>query len=426
MEVPNSNKQPVGVVQHSNGILAKIFTYVATFIGGAILGMALYVLLGIELTLIPQMQPTTINQDLEKDLRYEAIEEIYDKVRNQYDGELSSTDIVEGLKQGLVNSIGDPYSEYIPVDQVGNWWDRFHGQLVGIGIYFELNSSNQPTVIRTIDNTPAQRGGLLARDIILEVDDYPTTGLSLTAVADRILGEEGTDVKLLIRRSGVDDFEVVLTRAEIVDISVAYEIRDDIAILTINKFIAHDDEAIDTLSLVKVAVDDFKQASLSKLIVDLRNNPGGDVDTTVKIASLWLNPDDVVTKFVREGQTAFTYTTKDLGDYSQALRPFETVILINDFSASASEMLAGALSEYQLATLVGSASFGKGSVQNLFNNFYHQPQGLLKLTTMHWTTPSGEQFGEDNKLVPNIEIADDLSTLDIDEPLLRAIELLES
>lgn len=351
------------------------------------------------------------NSELPDELDYSSVDELYDALRRKYDGELNLDDIMNGLKKGLAQSAGDPYTIFLSEKEAKEFKDELNGTFTGIGA--ELGAENDRIVIiAPLDGFPAQKAGLRAGDIIVQIDGEDAFGISIEEAVTKIRGEKGTDVTLSIARDG-KALEITITRDEIVIPSVTHEIREDgVGYLKISRF------AQDTASLSKQAADEFVSRGVEKVILDLRNNGGGFLDAAVDIAGLWLPSGSLVVE-QRAGDTV-TQSLKTRGD--GALIGLETVLLINQGSASASEIVAGALQDYEVATLVGETSFGKGSVQALEEL---GAGGVLKVTIARWFTPEGNNIDQEG-IEPDVvvEFTEEDYENDTDPQLDEAVKLL--
>ncbi len=335
---------------------------------------------------------------LPEDLDYSTVEEVYDTLRANYDGELELSEVMDGLKQGLARSSSDPYTTYLNSNQVKEFKDGLNGTFSGIGA--EISLENEViTVVSPIDGFPAQQAGLRPKDSIVKIDDEDTFGLTVEEAVLKIRGPVGTDVKLTIQRAG-EEIDVVITRQSIVVPSVEYEVLDgNIGYMRISRF------AEDTKSLVKNAAEDLDGKGVSGVILDLRNNSGGLLSAAVDVSSLWLDGQVVVEQREHDSEDAIESLKARSG---AVLGSVPTVVLINEGSASASEIVAGALQDYEKATLVGKTSFGKGSVQSL------EPLNdgsQLKVTIARWYTPNGRTIDQEG-VQPDIEV--DISDEDYD------------
>jgi len=315
------------------------------------------------------------NSELPDELDYSSVDELYNTLRRKYDGVLNIDDVMNGIKKGLAQSAGDPYTIYLSEDEAKDFKNELNGTFTGIGA--ELGVENDRIVIiAPLDGFPAQAAGVRAGDVIVQLDGEDAYGISIEEAVSKIRGEEGTDVTLSIARDG-KALDITITREKITVPSVTSEIREDgIGYIKIARF------AEDTASLSKKAANEFAQQGVKKVILDLRNDGGGFLDAAVDVAGLWL-PDGTLVVEQRSGDVV-TQSLKSQGD--GPLVGIETVLLINKGSASASEIVAGALKDYEAATLVGETSFGKGSVQALEEL---RAGGVLKVTIARWYTPEG-------------------------------------
>jgi carboxyl-terminal processing protease len=328
------------------------------------------------------------NAGLPEDLAYDSVEEVYDKLRAHYDGQLTQDELLTGLKKGLAEASGDPYTVYFDSKETQEFYSDLNGSFEGIGA--ELGSDGDlVVVVAPIKGFPAEKAGLRPKDAILEIDGEDAVGITVEEAVKRIRGEAGTDVELLIARKG-ERLDITITRQKITIPSVESEILDgNIGYLSISRF------AEDTAQLSRAAAEDFVKNNVKYVILDLRSNSGGYVDAGVEVASLWLN-DEVVFEQRSGGKTEGVLNA--LGD--PVLDGLDTVVLINEGSASASEIVAGALKDHGVATLVGKTSYGKGSVQQL-DEF--SDGSTLKVTIARWFTPDGVNIDKDG-IKPDIDV----------------------
>ncbi len=350
------------------------------------------------------------NSELPDELDYSSVDELYNQLRRNYDGELELVDVMNGIKKGLAQSAGDSYTVYLSEEEAKEFKDELNGTFTGIGA--ELGSKNDRIVIiAPLDGFPAEEAGIRAGDIIVQIDGEDAFGISIEEAVTKIRGEKGTDVTLSIARDG-KALDITITRDSIVVPSVTSEIRDDgIGYLKISRF------AQDTAKLSKQAAVEFAEQGVTKVILDLRNNGGGFLDGAVDVSALWL-PDGTVVVEQRAGDTV-TQRLKTKND--GPLIGIETVLLINIGSASASEIVAGALKDYEVATLVGETSFGKGSVQALEEL---KAGGVLKVTIARWYTPEGNNIDQEG-IEPDVvvEFTDKDYESDTDPQLDAAVKL---
>jgi len=270
------------------------------------------------------------------------------------------------------------------------------------------------TIISPLDGMPAQKAGLRAGDKIYAVDGKSTLGLTVDEVVKKIRGPKDTKVTLTVIRGKDKPKDIIITRSLIVTKSVKAEMRPDgIFLIRVSNF------NNDTESLFNEAVNSILLKNPKGIILDLRNNPGGYLDTAVKMASEWVEEGPVVAEQFNDNRRN-EYPAKG----NARLKDFPTVVLVNGGSASASEILAGALRDYKKATIVGETTFGKGSVQTLSDL---SEGAILKVTVAKWLTPAGD-FINDKGLTPNIEVKLSSSDLDknLDPQLNKALELLKA
>jgi carboxyl-terminal processing protease len=319
-----------------------------------------------------------------------TVQSLYKELASSYDGKLDNQKLIDGAKRGMVNAVGDPYTVYFTADEAKEFLSDLEGTFEGIGA--ELGKKeNTLTIISTIDGSPAKKAGLLAGDSILMVNDEMTSEWSVEQAVKKIRGEKGTTVKLSIARSGQDKpLDISVVRDKITDPSVKTEITpDNIGILRITRF-----GQTDTVQLARQAAQDFKAKGVRGVIVDLRGNGGGYLQSSQEIASLWLDNKVVVTE--RTGGVVID-TLYSRGD--PVLNGVPTVILVNEGSASASEILAGALRDNGAAKIVGKKTYGKGVVQDVRSL---RDGGSLKVTIASWYTPKGKNISKEGITPDNV------------------------
>lgn len=319
--------------------------------------------------------------------------------------------------RGMLKTLDDPYTVYMNPDEFGSLKEAMNGgNFGGLGIYIELDKANNGalTVIEPMADTPAMRGGLRSRDVILKIDDTPTTNTTLPAAQNLLRGEVGSKVKLHIQRADVAPFWVELVRDRIRVSSVSHKVIEDngvkVGYLKLKVFGER------TNTELEDALRETSKEGAQAFILDLRNNGGGYINAAVDVCSKFLDTGSRVVSVQERGQDEnFYFSHPNL--HSQ--RPL--VMLVNEFSASASEITAGAMKDLNRAKLVGNKTFGKGSVQKIFplpNN------SAMKVTTAHYHTPSGTDI---NKLgiEPDVKVAMPIQKVgtDEDEQLKKALEL---
>ena len=348
--------------------------------------------------------------DGERQLVFPTFWETWDAIHAKYDGDVSDEDLFYGAVAGMVRAVGDPYTAFLPPRDTKQFKETIGGSFSGIGIEIGIRN-NVPTVIAPLEGSPAQQAGMLAADIITAVDgENITQDMTLDDIVQRIRGERGTEVVLTVLHEGAADTEditIVRDTIKIESVRTAYE--DDVARITITNFNG------DTAKRFMTAAREVEQAGSRGVIIDVRNNPGGFLDAAVDIASVFLPQGTLVVS--EQGGEDKEYVAKG----STILNDIPIVVVVNQGSASASEILAGALQEQIGATIVGQQTFGKGSVQE----FVELEDGSsLRVTVARWYTPEGRNIGEEG-IAPDIEIEQDRET-DEDEQLDRAREELQN
>lgn len=327
--------------------------------------------------------------------------------------EVSNNDRIYGAIKGLAASLGDPYTVFFTPSEQKSFQEELKGSFSGVGM--EIGIKNDIlTVISPIKGTPAYKAGILAGDRIVSIDGVTTQGLSVDEAVKRIRGPINTIVKVEIFREGSKKTEIKeLTRATIIIENIEYGMRKD-GVYVIKLFSFNDDSDVK----FQKAITEFANSKSDKLIIDLRNNPGGYLDSSVNIASWFVKEGAII---VREDygtkQDPDIYVSK--GYELLKNKKFKMVVLINKGSASASEILTGALKEYKIATVVGETSFGKGSVQEIVPV---NEETSIKITVANWLTPNGVWISKQG-ITPDIVIKN--TNLKIDTQFNKALEIVK-
>ena len=340
----------------------------------------------------------------------EVMKEAYRQLAANYDGDLDANKLSDGAARGMVKAVGDDYTTFLDKEEAAEFNKSLNGEVSGIGA--EIGVRNlQPTVLRVLDDSPAKKAGLKTGDIFVAVNGTSVAGETASGVADKVTGEAGTTVKLTMRR-GSESLDFSITRAQISDPSVRWSVSDDVGVLTISRF---DDN---TGSLARKAAKEFIDKGVKSVIVDLRNNGGGYLTAAQEVASLWLDSGKTVVTEISRGQV--TETVKASGN--PTLKGKKTIVLVNGSSASASEIVAGALKDYQAATLVGEKTFGKGTVQKVINL---SDDRILKVTVARWYTPQDRNITKEG-IQPNqtVKMSSDDNNAGRDPQMARAKELV--
>ncbi len=335
-----------------------------------------------------------------------------------YEDEVSAQELQDGIYKGMISALGDPYSEYYSKEELEEAINSNQGISYGIGAYISMSKQMNLAMINGVmEESPALEAGLKEGDIIYEVDGESTQGMSLTQVVSRVKGREGTIVHLTIYREGEGDFlDLEIKRAKQIETTTVesgiLENTDSIGYLRIREF---DGVTVDQYT---EAIAVLKEYGMKGMILDLRSNPGGDLTAVVDIAGKILPKGLIVYTEDKNGNRT-EYTRDDKEELEVPL-----VVLINEYSASASEILAGAIQDYNKGTLIGTTTFGKGIVQKI----HRLDDGTaVKLTISAYFTPSGRNI-HGIGIDPDIELEYDEAASEekgIDNQVERAIEVLE-
>lgn len=328
---------------------------------------------------------------------------------------IGDRDRVWGAVEGLASSLKDPYTTFFPPEEAKTFEETINGEFGGIGIEIGMKSGVL-TVIAPLKDSPAYKVGMKSGDKILKIDKTPTDNISIDKAVVLIRGEKGSEVVLTIFREGEKTTREIKIVRDIIKIpTIETEQKGDVFIIRLFNFSAASPE------LFREALQKFVDAKAPKLILDLRDNPGGFLEASIDLAS-WFLPAGrpvVIEKIGKVGEEKI-YRSRGYNIFNENLR---MIILINGGSASASEILAGALREHGIATLVGEKTFGKGSVQELVKV---TDNTSLKVTIAEWLTPNKIKISE-NGLVPDYEVK--ITPEDIekgrDPQLAKALELLK-
>jgi len=338
--------------------------------------------------------------------------DVLDRVRASYVEPVGDDKLVTDSLKGMLNGL-DPHSDYMTESEYQEMLDDNSGEFAGIGAELTREDS-RPKVISPIDDTPAARAGLKPGDIILKIDGKITDGMSLKDVVDQLRGPADTKVVVTIGRRDMRPFDITLTRAVIHVASVKYKLEPQhIGYARITTFEEHTQQeftgAIDTMT---------KEAGgkLSGFVLDLRNDPGGLLDEAVHVSGDFLDGGTVVSTKGRDEDDNHVYTAPASGD---RLKGVPVVVLINGASASASEIVAGALQDRHRATLLGTRSFGKGSVQTIIPL---DGRGALRLTTARYYTPSGRSIQAEG-IEPDMVVLPPKNQMSADAEVLHEADL---
>src|SRR5467141_1868036 len=307
--------------------------------------------------------------------------EVFERVRADYVDEVSDDTLVESAINGMLTSL-DPHSNYLNTKNFNDMKVQTRGEFGGLGIEVAMENG-LVKVVSPIDDTPAARAGLKPGDLITHLDGEAVQGLTLPEAVEKMRGPVNSEIKLTIGREGRDPFDVKLIRATIMIQSFRYHIEgDNIGYIRVTTFNEQTDTGLNN------AMKNLKQQAGNKLvgvILDLRNNPGGLLDQAVAVSDAFLEKGEIVSTRGRRSEDAQRYNARP-GDIAAGL---PMAVLINGGSASASEIVAGALQDHHRAVVIGTRSFGKGSVQTIIPLAGH---GAMRLTTARYYTPSGRSI----------------------------------
>lgn len=337
--------------------------------------------------------------------------EAYNELNNEYLGEINQEELLYGAIKGMAGAVGDPYTVYMTPSEASEFMKEIQGSFSGVGMEIGIRNDFL-VVIAPLSDTPADKAGVRARDEIIKIDDEETYEMTLDEAVGRIRGEEGTKVLLTVRRGDeIKEIEITRENINVDSVNLSYEKYGgkNIAVLRIIQFTQ------ETPNELSAAVEGIILENPDGIILDLRGNPGGYLESAVDMASEFLSGGIVVMEETASKKEEFKITRDG------KLTENKLVVLIDEGSASASEIVAGALQDRGRAKIVGKTSFGKGSVQIVFD----LSRGILKITTSKWLTPNGTSIS-DTGIKPDYEI--DLTENDLDnfkDPQLnKALELI--
>ncbi|MBI2099120.1 S41 family peptidase [Candidatus Uhrbacteria bacterium] len=328
--------------------------------------------------------------DLSKDVDFNQFWEVWNLARTQFVHQpVPEVKLFYGALKGMVAALEDPYSLFLEPVTARKFNEELAGSFSGIGAEVGVKN-DRVTIISPLPDTPAERAGLRSGDAVLAIDGEDTAGMTIDLAVSKIRGPKGTKVKLLIGRAGVKQpFEVEITRDQIEVKSVRTQYKDGVAIIKITHF------GEDTARNFDRAVREVLSKDAKAIILDLRSNPGGFLDSAVAVTGEWIENDAVLIERMADGAER-----EYKSDGRSRLGHLPTVVLINEGSASGSEILAGALQDYGKAKLVGKKTFGKGSVQD-YQQF--RDGSALKITVAEWLTPK-KNFIDKKGIAPDVEV----------------------
>ena len=402
-----------------NRLRAKRTVYVGAVVIGVVVVFGLGVLTGDgRLRLVPVGQFKAVS-GLPSTLDYASVNQVYDTLRQNYNGKLTESQVLDGLKHGLAESTGDPYTQYFTPKEAKAFMGDLDGQtLTGIGAQLDEDQQGNVVVMAPLEGSPAAKAGVKAKDIIASINGESTAGMSLNTAVSKIRGKKGTTVTLGLIR-GQQPFSLTITRDTVSVPNATGKILDGtIGYIQVSQFSDGDQQGNNSsFTLVQQQVVKFKAAGVKKIILDLRDNPGGEVDSAKNIASLWL-PKNALIEAERRGNTV---VDSDSATGNNPLLGMPTVVLVNAGSASASEITTLALRDHKAAYVIGEKSYGKGVVQSVIP-FADGSQ--LKVTIAKWYSPNGTNINHKGIVPDQIVKEPSDATADNDAQLQAAEKYL--
>ncbi|MBE5665443.1 S41 family peptidase [Staphylococcus sp. SS251] len=338
---------------------------IATILITAVITVFAYIFINQKISGLSQTEQENLNK----------IEYAYKTLNKDYYKKQDSDKLTKAAIDGMVKELKDPYSEYLTQEQTKSFNEGVSGDFVGIGAEMQ-KKNDQIMVTSPMKGSPAERAGIRPKDVITKVNGKSIKGKALDEVVKEVRGKENTEVTLTVQR-GSEEKDVKIKREKIHVKSVEYQKKGDVGVITINKF------QNDTSGELKDAVLKAHKDGLRKIVLDLRNNPGGLLDEAVKMSNIFIDKGKTVVKLEKGNDTESIKTSNDA---LKEAKDMDVSILVNEGSASASEVFTGALKDYHKAKVYGSKTFGKGIVQTTRE---FDDGSLLKYTEMKWLTPDG-------------------------------------
>lgn len=332
----------------------------------------------------------------------------YRFIETKYVNDTNDVKLIDGAIDGMVKSLNDPHSNYLSPKMYKTLIEQTEGSFAGIGVVMGMDNEQKIHIVGIMENSPGQKAGLQEGDEILAVDGVPVTQMAFDEVAAHVRGQAGTDVVLTIMRDNANQ-DITITRDNIKLKTVGHKMLDNnIGYIQIVSF------SEDTANEFNEAYNDLKNQGMKALVLDLRNNPGGLLTTCVEIAKKLVPKGEIVSIVDKQGNKETYSSSLEAPEYPLA-------VLINKNSASASEILSGAIQDTKAGTIIGNTSYGKGSVQTILPMF---EDDAVKLTIAKYYTPSGRSI-DGTGITPDIEInLDENATLDTQ--LDKALEVLKA
>ena len=333
---------------------------------------------------------------------------VKDYLNENYIGELNTDKMLEGAIKGYVEGVGDDYTEYLSKDEYEELIVNVTGDFVGIGIYMYKDKENNLVVLAPIENSPAEEVGIEAGDVILAINGESCNEMDINVASSKIKGESGSTVELEIQR-GTEILKKTVTRRNVEIKDSSSKILDgNIGYITLASF--NTDCSKEIINYMK----EFQDKGINSVILDLRNNTGGIVDDAINISELFIEKGNIVLHSYNKAENETIIKSK-----SGEFKDIKLVVLVNEYSASASEIVTAALKDNKAATIIGTKTYGKGVMQEIQPLF----DGAIKITIEEFKTPNGDTINKIG-ITPDIVIEDDVNTIE-DEQLQKAIEILK-
>lgn len=312
--------------------------------------------------------------DQQKELN--KIEEAYKQINNDYYKDVDDDKLTQGAIDGMINSLDDPYSEYISAKDTTSYNEEISGDFVGIGAEMEMHDG-YVRITSPMKDSPAEKAGVKSLDVITKVDHESIKNKSLNEIVNKVRGKKGTTVTLTIKREGKEPFDVKIKRDKIHLRSVDYTKKKDTGVIAISKF------QNKTTKELQSALKQAKKDKVKHVVLDLRNNPGGLLDEVVTSVNLFVDKNKPVIYLETKGDKPQAVETEN--DKMSGIGDMDYTVLVNKGSASAAEIFAGALQDYKIADVLGTTTFGKG-IGQVHKEF--SDSSILKYTNMRWLTPN--------------------------------------
>lgn len=324
------------------------------------------------------------NKGLPANLDYNTVNQVYNLLKTSYDGQLDQTKLLDGIKSGLTAATGDPYTQYFSASEAKDFNNELNGSFTGIGAELGKNDAGSLIIVSPIDGFPAAKAGLRPQDVITTINGQNTDGLAIDDAVNKIRGAKGTTVTLGVLRNKSQSLNFTITRDDIKLPSVKWQMLDgNVGYIQVNQF------SEDTSDLMTNASNDLKSKGATRILLDLRGNPGGLLTAAVDMASMWLPQGKTVLQEKKGNTVVQTYMSETQAGSNPVFKDMPTVVLVDAGSASASEIVTGALRDNNVATVYGEKSYGKGSVQEIHN----LPNGTeIKITVARWYRPNGQNI----------------------------------